>query len=115
MLLVVAVIHLLPVIGVQSNARLRRLYGRDFDEPNLAVLMRHRAVMFGVLGGFFGTAAFVPHLQIAALVCATVSAGSFVVVAKLVGGHNAKLQRVVIADLVALACVAVAALAIAMS
>lgn len=43
MLVVVAVIHLLPLSGVLGPARLNALYGISFDEPNLEILMRHRA------------------------------------------------------------------------
>ena len=52
MLAVVAVIHLLPLSGVLGAGRLAALYGLPFDEPNLAILMRHRAVLFGLLGVF---------------------------------------------------------------
>ena len=52
MLLVVAVIHLLPLAGLQGPSRLTALYGIAFDEPNLAILMPHRAVLFGLLDAF---------------------------------------------------------------
>lgn len=50
MLIVVAVIHLLPLSGVLSGERLAALYGIPFNEPNLEIVMRHRAVLFGLLG-----------------------------------------------------------------
>ena len=50
----------LLVVGVLGAERLNQLYGIDASEPNLAVLMRHRAVLFGLLGGFFVLAAFKP-------------------------------------------------------
>ena len=62
-LLIVGVIHLLPLAGVLGAERLNQLYGIDASEPNLAVLMRHRAVLFGLLGGFFVLAAFRQALQ----------------------------------------------------
>ncbi len=43
MLVAVAVIHLLPLSGVLGGERLNVLYGLSFDEPNLSILMRHRA------------------------------------------------------------------------
>ena len=54
MLVVVAVIHLLPVSGVLGSERLAALYGLPFNEPNLAILMRHRAVLFGLLAQVLG-------------------------------------------------------------
>ena len=63
MLALVAVIHLLPVAGVLGVDRLESLYGVALGDPNLQVLMRHRAVLFGLLGGFLLLAAFRQTLQ----------------------------------------------------
>jgi len=49
MFIIVGIIHVLPVSGVLSSSRLTALYGRSFSDPNLAILMRHRAVLFGLL------------------------------------------------------------------
>jgi hypothetical protein len=82
----------------------------SFAEPNLAILMRHRAVLFGLLGVFLICAAFQPRWQ-AALVAGGVSVVSFLVLAWSVGDYNRHLARVVQADIVALACLAVGVLA----
>ena len=50
LLLVAGVIHLLPLSGVLGAQRLAALYGLAFDEANLLLMMRHRAVLFGLLG-----------------------------------------------------------------
>lgn len=104
MLLVVAVIHLLPLSGVLSSERLSLLYGISFNEPNLAILMRHRAVLFGLLGLFLLFAAFRPALQLLAFAAAFVSVLSFLWLAWSVGNYNAQVGRVFAADIVALAC-----------
>jgi hypothetical protein len=83
----------------------------SFAEPNLAILMRHRAVLFGLLGVFLICAAFQPRWQAAALVAGGVSVVSFLVLAWSVGDYNRHLARVVQADIVALACLAVGVLA----
>lgn len=101
-LLVAALIHLLPVSGVFGADRLAALYGVPVADPNLLILMRHRAVLFGLLGVFLAVAAFTPALQGAALVAGTVSVVSFLWLAVSVGGYNAAIARVVVADLVAL-------------
>lgn len=115
MLLVVAVIHLLPVSGVLGADQLARLYGVSFSEPNLAILMRHRAVLFGMLGVLFVIAAFVPALQILAFTAAFISVGSFLLIAWRVGGYNAQVGRVFTADLVAAACLVVGVVAYALA
>lgn len=106
-LLVVGVIHLLPLSGVLGSERLASLYGIPFAEPNLAILMRHRAVLFGILGLFFVIAAFRPGLQLAAFGVGFISVVSFLALAWSVGGYNAQLARVCTADLIALACLVI--------
>ena len=102
-LLLVGIIHLLPLAGVLGAARLSGLYGIAVEEPNLEILVRHRAVLFGLLGAFFCYAAFRPQQQALALVAGFVSVASFLLLAWTVGGSNAQLARVFAADLLALA------------
>lgn len=107
--LVVAVIHLLPLPGVLGSGQLATLYGVEVSDPNLAILLRHRAVLFGLLGAGCAIAAFVPSWQNAALVAAGISTVSFLLLAVTTGGYNAALARVVTADIVAIVCLALAA------
>jgi hypothetical protein len=115
MLLVVAVIHLLPVSGAIGSEHLTRLYGLSFSEPNLAILMRHRAVLFGLLGMLFLIAAFVPPLQVPAFFAGFISVGSFLLIARLVGGYNLQVGRVFAADVVAAACLVIGVVAYALA
>ena len=101
-LLIAAIIHLLPVTGLAGGTRLNLLYGLDFGESNLAILMRHRAVLFGLLGVFLVYAAFKPAVQTSAFVGALISVISFIWLARSVGGYNAHIARVVAADIIAL-------------
>lgn len=110
-LFVVGVIHLLPLAGVVGAPRLSALYGIAVAEPNLELLLRHRAVLFGVLGGLCVAAAFRPALQGFALVAAATSVLSFLVLARMIGGYNAQVGRVVTADWVALAALVLGAVA----
>lgn len=104
MLVVVGVIHLLPLSGVLGSDQLARLYGLSFGEPNLAILMRHRAVLFGILGLFFVFAAFRPEIQTVAFLAGFVSVVSFLWLAWSVGGYSSHVARVVMADIIALVC-----------
>ncbi len=110
MLIIVGIIHLLPVIGVLSSERLTALYGISFSDPNTEILMRHRAVLFGLLGLFLLYAAFQPSLQVIAFVAGLVSVLSFLVLAWSIGGYNAQVARVFTADIVALVCLIIGAL-----
>lgn len=107
MLVIVGIIHLLPLSGVLGAERLAALYGMPFEDPNIAILMRHRAVLFGLLGLFLVYAAFQPVLQTLAFIAAFVSVTSFLWLALSTGGYSPQVERVVMADWVALACLVV--------
>ncbi len=107
--LVAALGNLLPVVGVLSAARLESLYGVAIGDPNLLVLMRHRAVLFAIVGALLVAAAFRPAWRAAALAAGWASMLSFVALAWLVGDLNAELRRVAVVDVVlsaALGCAA---------
>ena len=108
LLLVVAVIHLLPISGFFGSERLSALYGVDITNSNLQILMRHRAVLFGILGAFFAYAAFNPNLQVIAFIAALVSLTSFFFLSFSVGEFNEAIRKVVIADVVASICLGLA-------
>jgi hypothetical protein len=110
-LLSVGAVHLLPLTGVLGGERLATLYGVAADEPNLALLLRHRAVLFGLLGGFMVAAVWQPAWRGAALTAGAVSVLSFLALSVLVGDVNAALRRVVIVDMVAAVALAAAAIA----
>jgi hypothetical protein len=101
MLLLVALIHLAPLAGVLGVARMEAAYGVSIAGPDLAILMRHRALMFGLLGGFMLLAIFVRGLQPWALGVALLSAGAFVLLAWATPGHNANLAKVAWVDVAA--------------
>jgi hypothetical protein len=111
MLIIVGIIHLLPVSGVLGQEHLTALYGLSFDEVNITILMRHRAVLFGLLGGFLVFAAFRPAAQPLAFSAGFASVGSFLVLAHAGGSYNAAVARVVAADWIAVACLSVGAVA----
>jgi len=113
MLLVGAVIHLLPVIGVLGAERLAGLYGVPVAEENLLILMRHRAVLFGLLGVFLVYAAFRPEVQVLAFAGGLVSVVSFLSLAWMSGGYNANIARVVAVDVAALVCLVAGAAVLA--
>lgn len=108
-LIVVAVIHLLPVAGVLGPAQLASAYGIDITGPDLEILMRHRALLFGIVAGLCLLAALRPLYTTLALVVALASVLSFLVLAQIVGGYGEAIGRVVLADCVALAALLVAA------
>ena len=107
-MLVIGVIHLIPVTGVISVDRLSGLYGVGIADANMEILMRHRAILFGLLGAFFIYSAFDTKIQPLAFVAAFISIVSFFWLVKSVGGYNSQIFKVIVADVVALACLIVA-------
>ena len=109
LLLFAAAVHLPPVIGVLSRGRLEKLYGIAIADPDTEILMRHRAVMFGLLGGLLLAAACAPPLQPAAIAAGVVNDASYIVLCRQVGGYNANVGRVMRVDIAGLIALLAAA------
>lgn len=97
-----AIIHLLPATGVIGSRHLQRLYGVATQTPDLAILLRHRALQFALLGVLSLAAAFVPSLRILAAIALAASMLGFVLIARSESGGSAPLRRVARIDGVAL-------------
>jgi hypothetical protein len=95
-----AVVNLAPVLGALSAERLAALYGVQIQDPDLVLLMRHRALLFGIVGVLLVAAAFRPSLRLTALLAGLASMLSFIGLA-LSGGVSERLQRIATVDLVA--------------
>ncbi|MCU0759665.1 MAG: hypothetical protein MUF07_10805 [Steroidobacteraceae bacterium] len=55
---IVGLVNLYPLAGVLGADALQALYGRGLDDAELLLLMRHRAVLFGLLGMLLVAAAW---------------------------------------------------------
>jgi len=104
----VGLIHLLPVVGVTGAKSLDKLYGTQISDANLLILMRHRAVLFGLIGALLIAAAFVPDIQLAAIAVGLISLLSFILIAQSTRNYNKKIGQVMRIDIVALILLAVA-------
>jgi hypothetical protein len=109
-LIAASFIHLLPAIGMVSAAWLTSLYGVAPADATIVLLLRHRAVMFAVLGIGFAVSAFVPMLRVPAAVLALITMLAFVLLA---GGdaYGPAIRRVARVDIV-VSVLVVAALAV---
>ena len=105
LLLGVGLLNVYPLIGVVSVEQLARLYGLGIESPDLVILMRHRAVLFGLLGGFLILAVFRPALRITASVAGLVSMSSFILLAIFSDDTGPAINKIVTADLIG--CVAI--------
>ena len=88
------------MVGVLSAPNMEKAYAVELGSRDLQILMRHRALLFGLIGGFVLYSAFFPAHQLPALVMAGISMVGFVVLAVLVGDSNKAIFKVVVVDLV---------------
>ncbi len=92
----------MPLVGVVGADQLVSMYGVAIEDPSLVVLMRHRAVLFGILGVLLIAASRVTAWQLGAMWMGLVSVISFLVLAWSTDGANANIGKVVAVDVVAL-------------
>ena len=103
LLILVGLINFVPVFAVLSIERLAYAYDIEVTSASVEILLRHRAVMFGIIGGFIIYSAFQPHLQRLAIIGGFISMASYVVLSGMVGGYSPSMQSVLNADYLALA------------
>ncbi len=99
--LLAAIVNLAPMSGAFSVSRMEALYGIPLEGSNLEILLRHRAILLGIVGALLFGATIHPPLRMTALAAGLVSMLSFVVVAYVVGDYNTDLQRVARIDVLA--------------
>lgn len=107
---VAGLINFGPVVGALSKKRVEGLYGITVEDGNFEILMRHRAVLFGIVGALIIASAFDPSLRPAGYAAGFTAMLAFILITGLVGNYNSNLRRVSIVDVVGLAALLGAAL-----
>lgn len=98
LLILVGLINVIPVMGIVSAQRLQSLYGLSTLDPQLTLLLRHRALLFGLLGSLIIVSVFVPALRVASYPLALLSMAGFIVLAPSAASLNPALLGVIRAD-----------------
>ena len=98
-LVVVGLINFVPIIGVISAQKLESAYSVTLAGNDLAILLRHRALLFGILGAFILYSAFSPFYQLAAMIMAGVSMVGFALLVLGTGGYNEAIGKVLFIDI----------------
>lgn len=106
--LIIAFIHAVPVVGFIGADNLERLYGVSLESPELVLLMRHRAVLFGILAMILCLGAFQSRYRVLAFVCAAGSLLPFFYLTLTAASYNAAILHLLQADFVALLALIVA-------
>ncbi|MCR9143884.1 MAG: phosphopantetheine adenylyltransferase [bacterium] len=100
-LVIVALIHLIPVTGVLSAERLFSLYGVRPTSPDMLLLLRHRALLFALVGGVLLAGAFFPELRLTAIAMGMASMLGFLLLFALTDDPGPALRRVFYVDVFA--------------
>ncbi len=108
LLLIVGAINFLPVIGILSAAKLASAYSVDLVGNDIIILMRHRALLFGIVGGFVLFSVFKPAYQSVAMVMAAISMVGFLYFVWAAGEYNDSIFRISMIDLAGIACLLLA-------
>lgn len=102
-LFIAGVINLLPSILAFFPSKISKSYGIDVPNANYELLLRHRAILFAMIGGFMIFSAVIKKYYEISTLAGLVSMVSFVLLYFLIGkGINAELNKVMIIDVVAI-------------
>ncbi|MBX2846906.1 MAG: hypothetical protein KTR16_01190 [Acidiferrobacterales bacterium] len=107
-LVIVGLINFLPMFGVLGVKKLEAAYKISLPSGDVILLMQHRALLFGLLGGFILYSAFVPVYQNAAMLMAALSMIGFAVLVHISGSTNPAILKVLYIDYAGIFFLAVA-------
>lgn len=105
--LIAGLINFLPLAGVLGDQIIASAYGIDVASAELSLLLRHRAVLFGIVGGLLLVAAFRPALRPTATICGFASMVSFAGLYLFIGPKADELASVFRFDLVGIAALGI--------
>ena len=109
-LIAVGLLHLYPAVGVFGPGRLQALYDIGSSDADTLLLLRHRAVLFAMLGVAMIAGGVNARWRWPALIAGLVSTLSFVVLAFPLSDNSAAVTRVFWSDVVASAALILAVL-----
>ncbi len=102
-LFITGVINFVPSFLALLPAKISQSYGVAVPDANYELLLRHRAVLFGIIGGLMIYAALKKQYYNLATIMGFVSMLSFVIlVYTLEGGINEQLKKVMKIDVIGL-------------
>ncbi|MDX1960043.1 MAG: hypothetical protein SFU98_15860 [Leptospiraceae bacterium] len=96
------IINILPSLLAFLPERISKSYGIEIPNSNYELLLRHRAVLFGIVGGLMiYSSIFKEYYEISTII-GLISMISFIILYFLIGkGINSELKKVMVADVIA--------------
>ncbi len=100
-LFIAGIINIVPSILAFIPDKISSSYGIEMPNANYELLLRHRAILFGIIGGIMIYSALTKKYYSLAVCIGFISMISFVVLLKLVNGDvNPELNKVMRVDIV---------------
>lgn len=100
-LFIAAVINLLPSVLAFLPDKISKSYGIEIPNENFELLLRHRAILFGIIGGLMIYSAVAKKHYEVSTVIGLISMVSFIVLFFLIGKDiNSELKKVMTVDIV---------------
>ena len=99
-LFIAGVINLLPAMLAFIPKKISDSYGIEVPDANYELLLRHRAILFGIIGGMMIYSAITKKHYSIAVIIGLVSMISFIILYKMINGEiNAELSKVMKIDI----------------
>jgi heme A synthase len=103
-LFIAGLINLLPALLAFLPDKISNSYGIDIPNSNYELLLRHRAILFGIIGGLMIFSAIVKKHYEISTIAGLISMLSFILLYFLIDkGINSELRKVMMIDIVATA------------
>lgn len=106
--LLVGAINFAPIVGVFGQSSLERLYNMAALAPDVLALMKHRAILLAIVGGFLLVSAFRVSYRAPASTCAYVSMISYILIVWTSDVENQAFAKIYQIDCVAIVLLFVA-------
>jgi heme A synthase len=101
-LFIAGLINLLPALLAFLPDKISKSYGIDIPNSNYELLLRHRAILFGIIGGLMIFSAVVKKYYEIATTAGLISMLSFIILYFLIDKDiNSELKKVMMIDVVA--------------
>lgn len=108
--IVAGLINFAPLVGVLGDSLIENAYGIEVASNDLSLLLRHRAALFGIVGGLLLVAAFRPTIRTTATVCGFASMISFLILYGLIQPTGPALTGILRLDIVGIIALGAAVL-----
>ena len=106
--LIVGVVNLIPMAVFFDIRQTTKLYGVEVTDSTMLVLMRHRAILLGIVGIILIYAAIRPEARWIAFGLAALSKISFIYLWATSSGSSAEIRKVALIDVAAMVVLCVA-------